>query len=909
MEKTERRFKVVLCGLHNVLRNTERANHPLAHFGEPLCVGPLLANGGLEQARALIREPMAAVGYEFETDNLITKILFWTNYYPSLIQLFGQTLLRYLRLSPERGFPRTITDDDIQAVFSRHQFRDYIRNRFSLTLQLDQRYEVIAYAMAFDLQGAFDRLAEGLSNNRIFELVREYWREGFDISKREFGTLLREMCGLGVLRQRTDGKLPGRYVFRNPNVLRLLGDADTILDVLYKVRELPVTFEASAFHAQFDRPKAGSPRRGPLTYEQETELNRGGRVAVLSGSRATNFADVDKFLSERAGQSRLRPLKPSMDANTLVREVKRLRPDRDNYICLVDVNEPWTLLWLERVADAIREVQRGRQLRVVFRANPGQLWRFVSELPDEYLHADNSLFDWFAAQPWNAAFLRHWCSDLGLHDAGARIAELLELTGGWPMLLERYAASEEQSWKARSAELEQYIADHKDDLLDAVGLGTPASRLEIAPLLAWERLTTDEVETYAGSLEGRGQAPGICTCSPEAALLGRSDRNSAGSRRGQRAKPADQTDTARKCSMKLWDLPGARRFVDATCDYLRGGSSVVIRFPGKCPEGFDNVILANLGNLLNVGRVKVTSSPLKNLAERFTENPSQIGRLQDLCDDPGFRGRLVWLDGLDSYTWPAWRDFIVNYADVNRSRPLIGRSLFLVSLVGLPPPDAPPTSVGFVRLEWDSVLDDVDLLLFATERLRVREDDPLLRSLLATTIARVAAWDFNTAASLCAENNDTIMEPCNLLRTIAHENGWTTDTPLDWHLGTASRAGIVHPARAALNDPPDDLNRRLWSAQLTVMLPWIEARRHETVAANLFEVKRQMRANGDGQGDPYALELGTLVSLFSKRGANRRVRKVVLPLRNVRNQLAHRRHVAPRTLIGLMELLSNTIVR
>jgi len=34
MDQTQRKFKVVFCGLHNVLRNTERANHPLAHFGE-----------------------------------------------------------------------------------------------------------------------------------------------------------------------------------------------------------------------------------------------------------------------------------------------------------------------------------------------------------------------------------------------------------------------------------------------------------------------------------------------------------------------------------------------------------------------------------------------------------------------------------------------------------------------------------------------------------------------------------------------------------------------------------------------------------------------------------------------------------------------------------------------------------
>jgi len=51
MEKTNRRFKVVFAGLHNVQRATKEQNHPLAHFGEPICIGPLL-NRGKERKHA-----------------------------------------------------------------------------------------------------------------------------------------------------------------------------------------------------------------------------------------------------------------------------------------------------------------------------------------------------------------------------------------------------------------------------------------------------------------------------------------------------------------------------------------------------------------------------------------------------------------------------------------------------------------------------------------------------------------------------------------------------------------------------------------------------------------------------------------------------------------------------------------
>ena len=86
-------------------------------------------------------------------------------------------------------------------------------------------------------------------------------------------------------------------------------------------------------------------------------------------------------------------------------------------------------------------------------------------------------------------------------------------------------------------------------------------------------------------------------------------------------------------------------------------------------------------------------------------------------------------------------------------------------------------------------MDDVDLLLFASEQLRERDDAPLVRALLANTVARVAAWDFETAAALVAEGATTISAPAECLRGIACAKGWTVDTPVDWRLGTGNRGG------------------------------------------------------------------------------------------------------------------------
>ncbi len=498
MDRTERRFKVILCGLHNVLRNTERSNHPLAHFGDPVCVGPLLENGDLRQARALVRNPLAAVGYTFQSENLVTRILLWTNYYPSLIQVFCEALLDHLRQVPGRRLLDPIADEEVRRVFGRPELRDRIRGLFSLTLGLDQRYEVVAYAMAWELLHNERNPADGLPRRQIFALARYHWEEGFRIPEREFDTLLLEMCGLGVLRQRADT----HFAFRNLNVLHLLGDDDTIEAVLDKQREAPVLFSAPVWHARFPNARPESRRRGPLTYHQESRLNEGGRVAVVSGTAAAGVDDLLEFLKGRMGSDRVLPLEPTTDGRELARQINRLRPDRSDratVLRLVSDRSPWSLPWIEDAATALRTAQRGRSVRVVFRADPKRLWDLVEDLPAERLDpAADEYFDWMVVGPWAEVFVRQWCSEHELYEANSKIRELFNLTGGWPSLLERYASTSETTWRARADALHAHIERDRANLLALFGLGAADVRRELAPLLAWNSsLRADDVDTYA----------------------------------------------------------------------------------------------------------------------------------------------------------------------------------------------------------------------------------------------------------------------------------------------------------------------------------------------------------------------------------------------------------------------------
>src|SRR5206468_1658842 len=77
MEKpgVDRRFKVVFAGLHNVQRSTRDMNNPIAHLQDPICIGPLLEDGEWREAQALIERPLGALGYFFESRDLLMPIL------------------------------------------------------------------------------------------------------------------------------------------------------------------------------------------------------------------------------------------------------------------------------------------------------------------------------------------------------------------------------------------------------------------------------------------------------------------------------------------------------------------------------------------------------------------------------------------------------------------------------------------------------------------------------------------------------------------------------------------------------------------------------------------------------------------------------------------------------------------
>ena len=359
--------------------------------------------------------------------------------------------------------------------------------------------------------------------------------------------------------------------------------------------------------------------------------------------------------------------------------------------------------------------------------------------------------------------------------------------------------------------------------------------------------------------------------------------------------------------MEVWNLPGPSRYLEAVERSLRDGASVVLRFPGEVPAGFRAVLNALLGDSWQWGTVEADGVVkaagggfvVRGLCERFAPRLTAVARVTaaDLCEEDEFRGRLIWIDGLCSTNCDGWLSFLMAYEQASRGVPTLERTRF-VALVDGAPLARVTRDIGLALHDWRDVVDEMDLLFFADRRFRDRGVEGKERLLLATTVARVAAWDCTVATALREEAAEVILDPCDTLRSLARERGWTSETRQDWGIGTESGSGSMHAALAAVKEPRE-IERRVWSAQTAVLLPEIESTRLDIVREHRFQIADNLRRTGEGN-DPDEMEIGDLVRVFGRPGFDRQVGLQLRGLRDVRNALAHCRPLSPERALDLV---------
>lgn len=308
METSDRRFKAVFAGLHQVQRFHDSSNTPVAHGGGDILIGPLSTLA----AYRLVVDPMTALGYQFASEDHVWRLLLFANYQASLVQILCEALVREMwrKELPPGGGRIVIDAADVERVITKREVRDLIVQRFWWTINLDPRYRVIALVVAArSLDGG---PGETFTPGDLHEFCELYWESGFSraqLSGKEFRRYLEEMVGLGVLYRQDD-----EFGLRSPNILGLLGTRQSIDQALTDAPlelEVQDEYNPSTNRRIIGRSTELGALRSPLTDRDFAGLlgldgQHHGRVQVVTGSDALAIDRAASLLRDVANKQQIR---------------------------------------------------------------------------------------------------------------------------------------------------------------------------------------------------------------------------------------------------------------------------------------------------------------------------------------------------------------------------------------------------------------------------------------------------------------------------------------------------------------------------------------------------------------------------------------------------------------------------
>ena len=260
------------------------------------------------------------------------------------------------------------------------------------------------------------------------------------------------------------------------------------------------------------------------------------------------------------------------------------------------------------------------------------------------------------------------------------------------------------------------------------------------------------------------------------------------------------------------------------------------------------------------------------------------------------------MDRIASRDWSSWSGVLLAYAEACRNVELLSRTVFVVVLAGKAVTDEAPEEVALVRRDYCGVVDSLDLFVFALWNAPASIHHREHRALLAHTVAQVAQWDYFLADRLLSVSLEEALYPENTLREYARCQGWTTETPWRWELGTVDGQGeqpVVHSALLVVSGDSRQVRQRVWAAQAGVLLPLIEERRAGLIPRCRRYLKLPVEIEGLWVSDPLDIEVGQLARHLEGTHTPPMIRKQVRRLRDARNMLAHMEPLDPAQALGL----------
>ena len=354
----------------------------------------------------------------------------------------------------------------------------------------------------------------------------------------------------------------------------------------------------------------------------------------------------------------------------------------------------------------------------------------------------------------------------------------------------------------------------------------------------------------------------------------------------------------------LWQLPGPARFVRSIGDELRNGSSVVVHCGSAVPDGLAEELERHCywgfrWSELDAGPEARPLAAIRRVLPSQGQE-AKVASVADLVRLKHFQERLIWVSGVSPESWPAWRIFLQAYSDASRNHvPEDRRTALVVPLqgAGFQQPDLSDVAVTHRKFRDVVHRDDLYVMALQHEDSRGPSRHRMSRALRANSVAHISQWDHSLAEQMLETDLQSALQPRAILESYARGRGWIAETVEDWEVGTVDgpqSRPVVHSALLAIQGREAELDRRLWAAQASVLMPLLEERRVELIDRHRTHFKLPFETELGRFEEPDDLELGPLLYYFQLHGPpNGKAMGEARRLRAARNKLAHIKPLKP----------------
>lgn len=363
-----------------------------------------------------------------------------------------------------------------------------------------------------------------------------------------------------------------------------------------------------------------------------------------------------------------------------------------------------------------------------------------------------------------------------------------------------------------------------------------------------------------------------------------------------------------------WSLPGPGEFVDGVVSRLRSGLNVVIDLPRHAPGGMRRAIAARIreDEITSIRYVDLSDlddpadrrNPARLLHRRFAPlEPGAPATPRSLATSRAFGGGVTFVSGLTADDAGPWSEFLAAYSRALRNHGSPDSGTLCVAWPGALAAEAPAEDAALDRRRWEGAVDPLDMLLYCA-RVLPGDGNGLYRRTAHALIAELAGTDPHLVQALAPLPIAQILAPRDALRDFARERGWTGQgAEADgWAEGWRDRidgSWAAHSAWLAASANDDELSARLWRAEVSVLLPYVEERRREYLQRFAQYLKLPMETKYGVIRDIGDLEIGHLLLQVHRAPVSPQIRDRIWRLSQIRNHLAHLEAIRPELLAGM----------